>query len=213
MSDRNSLGDIVGAAKEIYEGGLVQAGEGNVSLRVGDRVLITPTYNDYAGLTGDDIVELDMRGTKLSVGREPSSEYMLHIAAYKARPRAECVIHTHSHYATALSVARIGIPVILEEMLVFLGGPVGVSEYGQANTKALAKRALESMGDVNGTLMANHGTLVCARNALDAIKMAKLVEKMACIYLLASKAGKINKIPEKSWPLFLEKFECGFATY
>ena len=205
--------DLVWAAKAINERGLVQAGEGNVSIRGQESIFITPTYNDYVSLTEKDIVELDMEGKKISGGRDASSEFMLHLAVYDIRPRAKCIIHTHSPAATALSVVGKKIPVMLEEMLIFLGGAVPVSEYGQANTDMLPKMAIASMGRVNGTLMANHGALVCARNVKDAVKMAELIEKMADVYLRAKAIGDARSIPDGSWELFLEKFEEGFATY
>ncbi|MEJ2250466.1 MAG: class II aldolase/adducin family protein, partial [Candidatus Lokiarchaeota archaeon] len=95
--------DVVKAAKQIYEKGLVEAGEGNISSRIPEKneLLITPTFNKYYNLKESDIVHIRFDGTLIGEG-EPSTEYKLHVAVYKSRPRANYVIHTHSPYATML---------------------------------------------------------------------------------------------------------------
>ena len=95
---------IVNAAKQIYNKNLVEAGEGNISMRISgkEELLITPTYNKYYNLNKQDVVHIDFNGNKLSKGRGPSSEYRLHVAVYQSRPRAMAVIHTHSPYETVM---------------------------------------------------------------------------------------------------------------
>lgn len=207
--------DVLKGAKAIFSRGLVESGEGNVSARVPGKneMFITPAFNDYGTLSKDDVVRIDFSGAKLSSGRNPSSECLLHAAVYRARPRAACVIHTHSTYASMLSVTSIAIPVIFEEMIIFLGGQVNVSEYAQANTRELGVNAIKALGRSNGILMANHGVLVCGRTMEHAVKMAELVEKMAEVYRGALQIGKPKKIPKKSFPKFLEHFESEFATH
>ena len=207
--------DVLKGAKAIFSRGLVESGEGNVSARVPgkDEMFITPAFNDYGTLSKDDVVHIDFLGNKLSGGRNPSSEYRLHAAVYRARPGAMCVIHTHSTHAAMLSVTRSVIPVILEEMIIFLGGQVNVSKYAQANTDELGVNAVKAMGRSNGILMANHGVLVCGRSMEHAVKMAELVEKMANVYAGALRIGKPKTIPKKSFPKFLEHFESEFATH
>jgi len=205
---------VVAGAKAVFRKHLVEAGEGNLSACIPGRkeFFITPTFNDYESLTGNDVVRMSFDGRQLSSGREPSSEFRLHAAVYAKRPRASCVIHTHSPFASMLSVAHKPIPVILEEMLIFLGGSVPVSKYGQANTDALALAAVKALGRGNAILMANHGAMVCGRSMEHAVKMAELVEKMAKVFWGASHMGKPAVIPKASYSLFLKKFESDFAT-
>lgn len=206
---------VVSGSHRIFQRGLVQAGEGNVSVRVPgkDELLVTPTFNDYASLKEDDVVHLDFAGKKLCKGRDPSSEYRLHVAVYRARPRVGAIVHTHSPHATMLSVAREEIPVLLEEMLLFTGGLVPVSEYGLANTDELAENAVAALGKGNGILMANHGCLAVGRTMEHAVKVAELVEKMARVYWGATRVGEAHTVPDAGWKLFLGKFEEKFATY
>lgn len=206
---------VVWAAQQIYRGGLVEAGEGNISIRNrGGRMYITPTYNTYAGLELGDIVCMDLDGHILDGDKKPSAEHRLHAHIYRTRDRAGCVIHTHSPYATALSVLSVGIPVILEEMVVLLGGGVKVASFSPAHTGELGWVAVEAMGRANAVLLANHGVVVCARTPEHAVKMAELVEKVAEIYTHALSTGlQPRTVPEDAIKRHLATFEEHFATY
>jgi len=207
--------DVVIGAKKIFNKGLVQAGEGNVSVRIPgkDELYITPTFNLYEDLRETDVVHLKFDGTILSKGRGPSSEYRLHVEVYQFRPKVMAVIHTHSPYATMMSAARKPIPVLIEEQVIFLGGKVDISEFASAHTEEFSESAIKALGTRNGTLMANHGVLVCGRNMNHAIKMAELVEKLAWIHYGATQMGGTHAISEKSCPMFIDEFEEKFATH
>ncbi len=207
--------DVLMGAKAIFKRGLVEIGEGNVSTRIPneDELFITPTYNRYDSMTERDIVHLGFDGSQISKGKRASTEYRLHVAVYRARSRANCVIHTHSPYATMLSIVRRKIPLLMEEMIVFLGGEVDVSEFGLAHTEEIGKRMLKALGKTNSVLLANHGALVCGRNMEYAVKNAELVEKMARIYWGALQIGRPKAIPKKAYDRFYRDFISNFATY
>lgn len=207
--------DVVNGAKAIFHKGLVEVGEGNVSTRVPEKeeLFITPTFNQYETMTKDDIVHLKFDGTQLSKGNRASTEYRLHVAIYKARPKARCVIHTHSPYATMLSVTRKKIPVLMEEMVILLGGAVNVSEFAIAHTEDIGEKALGALGKTNAILLANHGVLVCGRTVEHAVKMAELVEKMARIYWGSSQIGEPVVIPEEAYSKSIKDFNSEFATH
>jgi len=207
--------EVVKGAKDIFAKGLVEVGEGNVSVRIPktDELLITPSFNQYKSLKKEEIVRMKFDGTPLSAGKLPSTEYRLHVAVYNARPKANCVIHTHSPYATMLSVARIKIPVILEEQVIFLGGSVNVSEFGKAHTEEVGVKALEALEIKNGVLLANHGVLVCGKSVGQAVKLAELVEKLARIYWGSLQIGEPVIISEESCERFQKDFDVLFATY
>ena len=207
--------DVINGSNKIYKKGLVHAGEGNMSVRVPwkDEIFITPTFNQYEGLRESDIVHLKFDGTVLSGEKNPSSEYRLHLDLYQARPKVMAVIHTHSPYATMMSVARKRFPILLEEQVIFLGGSVNVSEFAVAHSKEFSAYAINGLETKNGTLMANHGVLVCGRTMNHAVKMAELVEKLAFIYVGAEGLGVVNDIAGTSCLRFHEDFEDMFATH
>lgn len=207
--------DVVKGAKAIFHKGLVDVGEGNVSIRVPEKeeLLITPSFNQYETMTQDDVVHLRFDGKQLSQGKQASSEYRLHVAIYNARPKVQCVIHTHSPYATMLSIVRRKIPILMEEMAVLLGGAVNISKFGLAHTADMGGKALKALGTTNATLLANHGVLACGRTMEHTVKIAELVEKMAMIYLGALQIGKPKAIPERACLRFMRDFDLNFSTH
>lgn len=206
--------EVVDGARSIFLKGLVQTGEGNLSMRIpgSEEMLITPTFNRYNDMMEDDVVHLTFDGNRLEGSRDPSSEYRLHAAVYLHRSRASCVIHTHSPYATMMAVVRKGIPILLEEMVIFLGGGVGVSEFGLAHSDDFGAKALEAMGSNNAALLANHGVLCCGRTLEHALKISELVEKMARVYWGAYQIGDPMTITKEACKRFRHAFEADFDT-
>ncbi|MFX0038621.1 MAG: class II aldolase/adducin family protein [Promethearchaeota archaeon] len=207
--------EVVKGAKAIFSKGLVEAGEGNVSVRNGkkEEFFITPSFNQYDTLKEDEIVHLNFDGTPLSAGKLPSTEAKMHIAIYKSRPKVQAVIHTHSPFATMLSIVGKGIPIIMEEMYAFLGGSVDLSEFGKAQTGQIGEVALKALGIKNAALLANHGVIVCGKSLDHAIKFAELVEKLAKIYWGALQIGEPNIISEEHLERFQKIFNSLFANY
>jgi ribulose-5-phosphate 4-epimerase/fuculose-1-phosphate aldolase len=206
--------DIAAAAREIFARGLVNPGEGNISMRIGktEEILITPSYNQYAKCSATDIVHMKFDGTKLSQGRPASTEYKLHVAIYNDRKKVKCVIHTHSPCASILSVLHKGIPVLMEEQVSFLGGSVECAEFGSAHTEQLPANALKALGTNNAVLMANHGAMVCGSDMEYTVNIATLLEKMARIYLGCLEVGDPIVVPDDKLQKFKEYFEAR-ATY
>ncbi|MFX1328709.1 MAG: class II aldolase/adducin family protein [Promethearchaeota archaeon] len=207
--------EVVKGAKAIFAKGLVEAGEGNVSVRNGkkEELFITPSFNQYDTLKKDEIVHLDFNGNPLSAGKLPSTEAKMHIAIYKSRPKVQSVIHTHSPFATTLSIVRKSIPVIMEEMYIFLGGSIEVSEFGEAHSGEIGEVALNALGIKNAALLANHGVIVCGKSLDHAIKFAELVEKLAKMYWGALQLGDPIIIPNGHLERFKKLFESLFASY
>jgi len=207
--------EVVKGAKAIFSKGLVEAGEGNVSMRNGKReeFFITPSFNQYNTLKKDEIVHLNFDGTPLNTGKLPSTEAKMHITIYKSRPKVQAIIHTHSPFATMLSIVGKGIPIIMEEMYAFLGGSVDVSEFGKAQTGEIGNVALKALGIKNAALLANHGVIVCGKSLDHAVKFAELVEKLAKIYWGALQIGKPNIISEEHLERFQKIFISLFANY
>jgi len=208
--------ELVKGAKNIYENGLNQNNEGNISVRYGKReeYFLTPTANQYDTLTPDQIVHMSFDGTPLSSGKLPSTEKRLHVALFKARPKVNCVIHTHSTYASMLSVVRKPIPLIMEEQVVYLGGSIDISSYGEGHTEEVGEVALKALGYKNAALLASHGVIVCGKSVDYAIKYAELVEKLAKVYWGALQIGEpfIFQLQEENLERFKLLFKRLFAS-
>ena len=212
ISEMNN--QICWASKEIYQRDLVNVGEGNISIRVKDKeeMVITPSMNNYLEPLPEDMVHITFEGKVLSPTSNPSSEFFLHKYFYKQRPKANCVIHTHSTYASILAVQRKALPMIFEEMAVFLGGGVPCSEYAQTGTEQLGKNALEAMGKQNAAILTNHGLIIIGRSVKHCVFGAQLVEKMSKIYVNSISMGEVYKIPEENLSNLLDRFQEEFST-
>lgn len=218
MSTDNDLLDqlkieVVDTAKKVYNRGLNQNNEGNVSIRIPrkEEILITPTANIYETLTKDQIVHLAFDGTPLSSGKLPSTEVKLHLALYKARPKVQSVIHTHSEYCSILSIVRKSIPVIMEEQIIYLGGSIDLSKYGEAHTDDLGQVALDALGYKNAALLASHGAIACGKSSMNALKNSELAEKFAKMYWGALQIGE-PKVLEGDLSKFYKMFKQLFAN-
>lgn len=207
--------EVVKGAKAIFSKGLVESGEGNVSIRniKKDEFFITPSFNQYDSLTVDDIVHMNLDEETINAKKLPSTEVKLHIAIYKSRPKVQSVIHTHSTYATILSILWKSVPIIMEEQVVFLGGSIDIAPFGKAHTEEIGDVALQALGIKNAALLANHGVIVCGKSVDHAIKFAELVEKLAKIYWGALQLGEPKIISGEPVERFQKLFETLFANF
>lgn len=182
---------VARAGVKMAQAGLVVGTWGNVSSRVSreDLVVITPSGMPYDSLQPPDIVVVDLKGNVVDGERRPSMELGLHLAIYHARPDVRAVMHTHSVFASAMAVARLPIPAIVEDVAQIVGGAVPVADYAPAGSRELAERAVAALGQRNAVLLANHGLVGVGADLEEAFNVCQIVEKAAQVYLWASLAG------------------------
>lgn len=166
---------------------------------------ITPSSVAYETMTEDDLVLMKLDGEVLEGTNKPSSEWRMHAAIYKERNDISAVVHTHSPYATSFAVNQEGIPVILIEMVPFLGGDVPVSKFALPGTEDVGKEALETLKDRGACLMSNHGVLAVGSTLEQAHIRAIYVEDAAKIYSLAKSNGQVQKVPEEFVKIMQER--------
>ncbi|MDR3584903.1 MAG: class II aldolase/adducin family protein [Desulfosporosinus sp.] len=169
---------------------------GNISCRVPgeDYIAITPTGMSYDTLVPEDIVILDFRGITINGTRQPSIEVPLHLAIYNAREDVQAIVHTHSAYATAMAVARRGIPGAVEDLVQIVGGNVRVNEYALPGTEQLGINTVKAMEGRNAVLLANHGMLGAGRDLDEAFRVCQIVEKSAQITIFAQLIGGVVEL-------------------
>ncbi len=205
---------VVKGAQTIYAKGLVENGEGNVSVRVNkNEILITPSSNRYEDLVPEAIVHLDLEGNPINSNSIPSTETKMHLAVYKSRPKVKCVIHNHSSYATILSVLRKNIPLIMEQQIIFLGGEIACSEITEAHTEEMGPSALRALGINNAAILANHGAITCGKSVEHAVRFAIILEKLSKVYWGALQAGNPLLVPENNIEEHDKMFNSLFASY
>ena len=189
MSEQALREEIVAVAQAIDKAGYCPSKSGNVSARLGDGLLITPSGLPYAQTTPEDLIHLSLDGSVLSGARKPSSEWPFHTAIYKARPDAQAIVHTHSPRATALSCARRGIPAF-HYMIALCGGPdVRCADYATFGTPELAENAVRGLEGRKVVLLANHGVIALGASLAGAHQIVAEVENLAGQYLDLLAAG------------------------
>jgi L-fuculose-phosphate aldolase len=191
--------EVLAAARQILKKGLVTGTAGNVSLRLtveGQRSLlaITPSSRDYLSLTPDDIQILDFEARKVEGDLVPSVETPLHIGIYRARKDVNAIIHTHSVFASAMAVAGLSIPTIIDEQAAYLGGEIKLAKYAPSGSPELAKNAISALSKRYAVLLANHGAVGVGANLPAAFHACELLENIAMIYLLALSTGSVNEL-------------------
>jgi L-fuculose-phosphate aldolase len=164
--------------------GLNQGNSGNISVRFGDRMLITPTSIPYEEMTPDMIASMSIDGDYGSWDgpKMPSSEWRFHLDILKARPTVNSVVHTHASYSTILAIARKPIPACHYMIAAFGGDDVRVAGYARYGTKELSNHVLVALAGRNGCLMANHGMLTVGSSLKKAMWRAVELETIAKQY-------------------------------
>jgi L-fuculose-phosphate aldolase len=180
--------EIIRIAQELDAAGLVPNKSGNVSSRVADGFLITPTGVPYRDLTPDQIVVLEMAGEPAAGGWRPSSEWRMHAAIYAARSDVQAVVHTHSPHATALACAGRGIPPF-HYMIALAGGDIRCTPYCTFGTAELAESAVQGLVGRRAALLGNHGVMAAGSSLREAHAVAIEVENLAGEYLSMLAAG------------------------
>ena len=162
---------------------------GNLSLRHGEGMLITPTGIGPEELQPDQIVAVDFSGAW--VGRwKPSSEWAIHSGIYKAT-KANAVVHAHPDMCVALACLRLPIPAFHYMVAGFGGNQIPCSPYATFGTQELADTVVATLGAVyTACLMANHGMITCGTDLPSALSRAEKFEMLARQYVSARSAGE-----------------------
>jgi len=165
--------------------GLVTGSSGNVSLRFGSHILITPSGIPYAKLDRKQIVRIDENGVRQSGRGEPSSEWRMHVAIYRSRPDVAAIVHTHSVHATAASLSLTQLPVRHDEGLILFGGNIPISRPEAPRTWELAEAVASALANGRGTLIARHGVISVGQTLDEALGIAVKIEEAAHLLIHA----------------------------
>lgn len=189
MDDRDLRCDIVEVGRRLYARGLIGGNEGNVSIRRGDTLLVTPAGVCKGFLTPEMIVRTDLEGRPQGGGKA-STEILMHTAVYRRRADVFAVVHAHPPTATGFAAA--GIPLdrpLIAEAVVTLGA-VPIIPYGQPSTSELAKNVGEAICNAHALLMANHGAITVGDSIYRAWERMETVEQLAKVALVTRILGQ-----------------------
>ena len=191
--------------RRIWLKGFCAGNEGNHSYRIGEnRVLCTPTGISKANLKPDDICTVDMEGNQVAGSRKRTSEILMHLAIYEARPDVKAVIHSHPPHATAFAVAGVELPTCIHpEAEVFLGA-VKTAKYVTPGDTRLGESVLPYVKDSNTILLQSHGVVCFHPDMEQAYYQLEIVDAYARILILAKQVGSIRPLAADEMKELLE---------
>jgi len=191
---------FVELGKRIWQRNYVAANDGNMTVRLNDRELLTtPTGISKGFMTTDMIIKVDYNGKVISGNPDyrPSSEVKMHIDVYNERPDINAVVHAHPPFATSFAVA--GIPLdkcVLPEAIIVIGA-VPIAKYGLPSTDELPDNIRPHIKKNDVILLENHGALTLGPNLLTAYHRMETLEHTANIVSKAIQLGNLGVLPEE----------------
>ncbi|MGE0052692.1 MAG: class II aldolase/adducin family protein [Hyphomicrobium sp.] len=206
-SDTALRKQVLDTARAMSRSGLSPARSGNVSVRVGPAMLITPSGMSYEEITPGDIVRVEYDGSVARGQRKPSSEWHFHLAAYAARPDRNAIVHTHSTHATVLACAHRSIPPFHYMVAVAGGRDIPCVPYATFGTAELATHVAEGLKERDACLMANHGQIALGETLQGALELAFEVEVLAEQYYKVLTLGMPQLLDDAEMDVMIERFK------
>lgn len=183
---------VVDGCHALLDQKLVVGTAGNVSVRIGDHVVISPSGVDYRKMRAEHVVVVDIDGKVVEGSLKPSSELPLHLAVYTTSAH-QAIVHTHAVASTALSVVVDEIPLSHYYSAMF-GGPVRVAAYATYGSEQLALNVQAALVDRTAALMANHGAVSVAATLAKALDQLPYLEYICELQLTAMSTGRDIKL-------------------
>lgn len=197
MNVSDSKKQVLEYAQKCAQKGLIAGTSGNLSLLSDDgKMAVTPSGVDYLTMTVDDVMVIDLDGNIFEGPHKPSSEWPMHALIYKNDSEIRSIVHTHSPYATAFAVINEPIPVVLVEMVFFLGGDVRVAPLALQGTDEVGLGCVEALKGRGACLLQNHGAVSVGKDMPQAFIRTEYTEDAAKICHMARAIGKPTCIPE-----------------
>ena len=177
--------EVVRTAQAMLARGLVAATQGNVSVRAGDTMWITPSARPYEPMTRGDVVPVSLAAPAPPADPPPSSEWRVHAAIYRARRDVAAIVHTHSVHATAWSHLGEDLALFSEDF----PAPVRTAPYAATGSDGLADAAVEALGLRPAVLLARHGVVGVAASPGEALDVCTVAERVAQMAWLLRSGG------------------------
>jgi len=196
---------LIDTAVAMNATGLNQGASGNLSVRCEDGFLITPTGLDYAGLSVDDIVWMDLEGEAQGL-RKPSSEWRFHSEIYLHRAGAQAVLHAHPVSCSTLACLNRGIPAFHYMVAMAGGKDIRCADYATFGTQELSDNVIRALEGRKACLMAHHGLTCFEKDLPRVLALAVEVEHLANVYARILAIGDVEILTDEEMEKVLKKF-------
>ncbi|MFV0309969.1 MAG: class II aldolase/adducin family protein [Desertimonas sp.] len=187
MRHHDARHELIDHQLAAFHAGLSTGTSGNLSIRLGDEVLITPSGLDPRRTGPEDLCLVTIDGAPVEGHRRPSSELPMHLAVY-ARGDANAIVHTHSEYATAVSLTHDELPAV-HYNINGLGGPVRVAPYATFGTDELAANIAAALVERSGAILQNHGAITIGDTVSAAYERSLLLEWLCALFWRSLQIG------------------------
>lgn len=181
---------VISACLEMNATGINQGTSGNISVRAGGNMLITPSGVPYGNMAPEDLVCLPLDGSPAPDGQlKPSTEWPFHLAILQSKPGVNAVIHAHPVYCSALAMNRRVIPACHYMVAAFGGSDVPVADYALFGSKQLSDNITQALQNRSACLMANHGAVATGESLQRALWRMGELETLAKSYVASLTIG------------------------
>jgi len=199
---------IIDACRRMNALGINQGTSGNISVRHGDGMLITPTSMPYESMTPDQIVLMGMDGSHPH-NQRPSSEWRFHLDILRSRKDVDAVVHAHPPYATMIAIMGREIPPIHYMIAAAGGDSIRCSPYATYGTPELSQHALTALEGRFACLLGHHGMIAIGASLAKAMWLAVEVETLARQYHGCLQIGQPPLLPKDE----MERVRVKMADY
>ena len=207
-NEMNSKQILCDAIIKLNTLGLNHGATGNCSIRKEDGFLISPSGISNDSLKSEHIVSMKMDGTLVNPKKlQPSSEWRFHRDIFTSRKDVNAVVHTHSVYASALSVLGAAIPQFHYMIAVTGGKEIPCAQYAMFGTQELSENILKSLGKQKACLMSNHGLITVGNDLKEAVDIAEEVEHLSKMYVVANMPRKPHLLSDEEMDDVLKRFQ------
>jgi L-fuculose-phosphate aldolase len=209
MKEKELRAAIIARCRAMNASGLNQGALGNVSARLGEAMLITPSAIPYNEMQPEMLALMPLGGEygAWSGRYKPSAEWRFHLDIMRARPDVGAIVHCHPTYATALSMLHKPIPAAHYMIAVFGGPTIRCTAYAPYGTKELAEVAVAGLEGRNGVLLGNHGIIATGATLAETMWRAGELETLAKLYYLALTAGRPIVLSDDEVMRIVERFK------
>ena len=193
--------------RRLYEQKLTTTSGGNVSLRVGDKVFITPSQLDKGRIKSEEIGMITLDGENLTPHLKVSMESKMHLAIYNQRSDVKAIVHAHPVYATSYAIAGKEIKTNLAGEAWAVLGKTVFAPYALMGSQNLANNVGTAALNGNCILMENHGILTVGENLLQAFDRLEVLEAAAKMNLITQLLGNGRELSPKELKEISSLFE------
>jgi len=198
MEEKKIRKELVKYGKKLVAKELVSGVGGNISIRAGKFVYLSPSGFNLEAIKSNQHVKLNLETGKIQHSAlKPTCEMPMHLACYRARSNIKAVIHVHPPFAIALGCAGITLEALFPDFVVLIGNKVPLFPFFIPGSEISGQKVNEVFKNYPAVLIQNHGLVTVGENLSEAFLRAEIIEEAARIYSISYSLGKVRFLSKK----------------